>query len=105
MEGLISLRDLLVDVEKYSWKDSLFFSKEGEWSLDSNCAVLNMDDLEDDEEIPPFAFDNNLRYVLTIQEVQDVVKNIRLQNEDCSEEDLIKALLYYYKNDAFIVWF
>jgi hypothetical protein len=103
MEELVTTRELLNNVEKYSWEDSLFLPKDEVWSLDSKCAVLNMDDLDDVEEIPNFALENGLQYVLTIQDVQDVVKNVREKNPNCSENVLFDALLYYHKNDAFIV--
>jgi hypothetical protein len=103
MEKLFGLRELLVDVQDFSWKDSLFLPTTGTLSLDSNCAVLNMDDLDEDEETPKFAIDNNLKYALTIQDVKDVVKNIREQSPECTDDDLLKALLYYYQNDAFIL--
>lgn len=104
METLIKLREILVNVEEYCWKDSLFLPENETWLLDSNCVVLNMDELEDDEEAPRFALDNNLKYVLTIQDVQDVVENIREQSPNCTDDDLLRALLYYYQNDAFIVF-
>ncbi|TDQ37164.1 DUF7716 domain-containing protein [Aureibacillus halotolerans] len=102
MEKLIDLREVLVNVEKFSWEDSLFLPPTETWSLDTNCAILNTDDLDDEEE-PRFAIDNNLKDALTIQDVQGVVMNIREQHPECTDDDLLKALLHYYQHDAFIV--
>jgi hypothetical protein len=103
MEKLLKLRDILVHTNDYSWDDSLFLPEDKHWTLNSPCAVLNMDDLEDDEDVPQFAATNKLIYVLGIQDVQDIANNAREQNPNCSAKNLFNAFLYYYKHDAFIV--
>ena len=102
MEKMVELKDVLVNAQNYSWDDSLFLSEDRNWTLDSKCAVLNMDDLEDDEEVPKFATDNKLMYVLGIQDIQDIVNNAREQKAQIQDIELFEAFMYYFKNDAFI---
>lgn len=102
MEELVELRKVLVSAESYSWESSLFLPDSMNWEIDSLCAVLNMDDLADDEEVPEFAVKNRLIYVLSIQEIQDIVRNAYSQRSNCVDKNLFEAFLYYYKNDAFI---
>ena len=101
---MIKLRDVLLNVEEFEWSDALFVVKDEEWVLNSKCAVLDPDDVEDDaDEEPRFAIDNNLKYVLNMQEVRGIVMNAYEQKSNCTENDLFEALLYYYNNDAFIM--
>lgn len=101
MSKLITFYEVLVDPNKFSWADSLFLPENKNWNLGSPTAVMNLDDLED-EEIPQFALENNLIFVLNISNVQDIIENARQQRNDCSINDLLEAYLYYYRNDAFI---
>ncbi len=102
MENLMELRDILNNASSLSWKDSLFLPNDKNWSLDTTCYLFDLDDLEDDEEIPQYAIENNLMYVLSISDIQDIVDNAKQQRPQCSELELFQAFLYYYKNDAFI---
>lgn len=42
-------------------------------------------------------------YVLDIQTVKGIIKNISEQKAECTDNDLFEAFLYYYDNDAFLV--
>ena len=101
MEELIKFKDVLLNVDKLPWEDSLFLPKDKNWSLDSLGYLFNLDDLDKDEEFPKFTIDNNLIYVLSMADIQDIVDNANQQRQ-CSELDLFQAFLYYYNNDAFI---
>ncbi len=104
MEGLMVFRDVLLNVNEFSWRDTLFLPKDDIWSLSSMCAVLYTDDLEDSEEVPQFALDNNLVWALNIQDVQNIFENAKQQRFLCSDTDLLEAFLYYFDNDAFITF-
>jgi hypothetical protein len=105
MEKIIRLRDVLANIDIFEWRDALFIVRGEEWRLDSKCAVLDPDDVENEEdEEPRFAIDNNLKYALSMQEVRGILKNAYEQNSNCTVEDLLKAFLYYYDNDAFILF-
>lgn len=104
METLIKLSALLSNAMEYSWEDCLYLPNTEIWDLDSDCAILNLDDLADDEEDPEFAIKNNLKYALDIQQVQDIVANATDQNPKCSLNQLLEAFLFYYTNDAFLIF-
>jgi len=104
MESLIELRNVLLDEADLSWEDSVFLPKDKNWSLNSKCYLFNLDNLEDNEETPQFAIDNNLIYVLSVADIQDIVDNAKQQRPQCSVSDLFEAFLYYYRNDAFITF-
>ncbi|MBC2582959.1 hypothetical protein [Clostridium sp. DJ247] len=102
MESLIEFRNVLVNANELPWENSIFLPKDKNWSLNSLCYLFNLDDLDDNEEVPQFAIDNNLDYVLSMADIQDIVDNAYQQQPECSEIDLFKAFMYYYENDAFI---
>lgn len=101
IDQVIKLRDVLRAPEEFSWADSLFVAKQA-WELDSDCAVLNLDDIADDEDEPIFAMEHGLAYALSVADVQDVVRNATAQKPECSIEDRLAALIYYREHDAFI---
>lgn len=43
-----------------------------------------------------------MSYALGISALQDVVGNAKQQRPGCSLSDLMKAFLFYHRNDAFI---
>lgn len=104
MDKVVKLRDVLLNVKEFQWSDALFVARDEKWVLNSKCAVLDPDDIEDNaDEEPRFAIDNNLKYVLGMQEVEGIVINAYEQKSSCTENDLLDAFLYYYNNDAFII--
>ncbi|QFT87271.1 hypothetical protein FIU87_01215 [Bacillus sp. THAF10] len=102
MGKLIELREVLLNATDFNWEDSLFLSSSEKWSLSSQCFLFNLDDLEDDEDLPKFAIDSDFIYVLSMADVQDIVDNAQQQLLKCSELELFQAFHYYIKNDAFI---
>ncbi|SCW66692.1 hypothetical protein SAMN04487970_102646 [Paenibacillus tianmuensis] len=106
MEKLMVLRDILNNIEQFEWSDDLFLPEDETWSLDTKGAVLpdDIDDMENDsDEIPKFAKEHNLKYVLGIDSVRGIISNISDQKASCTDNDLFEAFLYYYDNDAFLV--
>ncbi|EPY12847.1 hypothetical protein [Paenibacillus alvei] len=100
----MTLRSILNNIEKFEWTDALFLPEDETWSLDTQGAVIDPDDVEDDNyEVPKFAQDNNLMYALDIQTIKGIIKNAYEQKADCTDKDLIEAFLYYYDNDAFMI--
>jgi hypothetical protein len=64
----------------------IYLSKDRNWNLDSQCAILESvevpPELEDDSDagVPAFAKENGLMQVLPFTVVQDVVTNVKMQN-------------------------
>lgn len=61
-------------------------------------------DLTDDEYE---AFEDNLIrsgycYFLNLDQIEDVISNLKMQKSDYSKQELIKALNHYFSRDAFI---
>ena len=76
MEKLLKLANVLICADDYPWDDSLFLPKDKDWELDTLCAVLNMDDLEDEEDVPQFAAKNNLiREEIDQEQVKAIAKD------------------------------
>ncbi|MFD4704138.1 hypothetical protein ACFWM3_04635 [Gottfriedia sp. NPDC058432] len=70
--------------------------------MNSSCYLIDLDELDDNEDIPKFAVQNNYCYVLNMADIQDIVDNVKQQRAECSELDLFEAFQYYFKYDAFI---
>lgn len=101
MEKRVELKCLLLDAEQFPWNEHVYMSKDESWTLDSSCYIFNLSELADDEDDPKFAIENNLRCVLSVGDIQDVVLNMKQQKENCSEQELFNAFIYYFENDAF----
>ena len=105
---VMTLKELLLEIAQQSTKAWLYLPDDKRWDLNSMCAVLESEEVppeledEPDAGIPQFAKQNKLIQVLPVTVVQDVVKNARAQKANATVEDLFKALLFYYKNDAFV---
>jgi hypothetical protein len=97
------MKDVLTNIDKYDWSYALFLPEDEEWELQTTCAVLDPDDVEEDaDEAPRYAIDNKLVYALSIHDIQGIVENAYGQKSDCNIKDLLEAFLYYFDNDAFI---
>ena len=105
MDRIITLRELLEDIDKHPWEFALFMPHGVEWNLDTSCTVLNPDDFnEPDPDRPKFATDHGLHYALGIQAIKSVVDNAKDQRPEATTPDLVDALNYYYDHDAYIDW-
>ncbi|MEH7513356.1 hypothetical protein V7146_11605 [Gottfriedia acidiceleris] len=85
MKNLVELRDLLINTSDFQWNDSLFLPNGEKWDLNSSCYLFDIDELDDNEEIPNFAVENNYCYVLNVADIQDIVVNVKQQRAECSE--------------------
>lgn len=94
---------ILKFIEEFKWSDALFLPEEEIWEKDTEGMVLNLNDVEDDEDdVPREAKEKHLMYTLDIQTIQAIVRNMKQQKNDISEDDLVAAFLYYYDNDAYM---
>lgn len=102
MEKIMRLSQVLNESENLPWDEALFLPVKDNWSPDSLAIVWSLDDLDDDQEIPEIAQLNDMKYVFGVSTVQDIVRNARMQKPESDINDLMKAFMYYYKNDAFV---
>jgi len=107
-EKIMTLQEALFDIADKSATAWIYLPANKSWNLDSNCAILESDEvppeLEDDPDagVPEFAKRNNLIQALPVTVVQDIMENTRAQKFSATLEDFFRALVYYYKHDAFI---
>jgi hypothetical protein len=104
MERLTTLREALEAADASPYDAALFLPPDEVWSLDTPCAVLEVDPHEEGEAPPPFARQHGLSRALSVAQVQDIVGNAHQQVAEPSPEQLLAAFLFYYDRDAFIVF-
>jgi hypothetical protein len=99
---LTTLGRVLNDVENLPWDHALYLPARSSWSEGSECAVLDPDDAEEDEEAPTEARERGLKYALDLATVRDIVLNLREQGVQPDMPLLVRALCHYYDHDAFL---
>jgi hypothetical protein len=97
-----TLGEVLLGADALSWRHALYLPNCEEWNESTPCEVADPDENEDAENVPLFDKEPKLEYALCISTVQDIIINARLQNPKATLGDLLEALIFYYKNDAFI---
>ncbi|MCP4593043.1 MAG: hypothetical protein GY842_20100 [bacterium] len=95
------LSQILDEVDRLSWTDALCLPRDTPWTLQTRGVVVDPDKCP---EAPGSVVvdGHELAYTITVQHVQDVKANALAQRTDLSAEQLLKALKYYCKNDAFV---
>lgn len=66
-----------------------------------------VDDMRDwsNEEIDEFEdslINNGYCYLLNMDQIEDVIDNLKQQKAQPSEQELLEAIIFYYERDAFI---
>lgn len=96
------LRETLRESDSIGWYLALYLPKDvSSWKLESLAMIEDPDDVNLDDD-PDIVKDEGYRYVMGVQTVQSIVKNLSAQNNNFSDEELFKAFIYYFKYDAFI---
>jgi hypothetical protein len=104
---LSTLREVLTHCD-IPWDAWLFLPESIPWVLDSEALIARMDEVPPEGAYSPKAgyperaLAKGLLAALDTSTVQDIVANARQQRPDADEQDLLRAFLYYYGNDAFI---
>jgi len=88
-----TLNEIIERVESLPWDHDLYVA-EGELSLDSIAAVIEDDGVSDTFE--------ELKYFLTMQDVQSIAENLQAQIKKPSSGQILEAIKHYHANDAFI---
>jgi len=103
-----NLKQVLLQIAGKSNLAWVYLPRDKNWNLDSECAVLESEEVppeledEPDAGVPEFAKANGLIQVLPVGSIQEIVENAKAQNPDASIDDLFKAFIFYFRNDAFI---
>lgn len=102
MGHLTTLREALELADASADHAALFLPKDEVWSLDTTCALLEVDPFDDSEAPQPLVQRHGLGYALSVPQVQDILSNARQQLAAPSSEQLLAAFQFYYDHDAFI---
>ena len=102
--SLLKLGDVLGNADTLPWDHAVYLPTDGQWDESSLAVVLDPDGAAEDEEEPPLAKAHGLKYALDVATLQDVIANAREQRRDIDLSGLLRALLYYCENDAFIAF-
>ena len=85
----------------------LFVPANAEIELDTPCYQQDWDhrDLspEEQNQIDDVIRSSGLRPFFEWQQINMVVENLRMQKQDYSDSDLIRAIRHYWEHDAYIV--
>jgi len=87
--------------EKAQYYQWLFFAENEEVTLDTSCLAVR-EDFDEFDEFAEQLEDSNIRSFLSTAQLEDIVENLRLQKADYTDEELLAAVNFYWKNDAFI---
>jgi hypothetical protein len=100
---ITTLRTVLQSPADLPWDHALYLPLKESWSLDTECAVLDPDDVQDDRvEAPQKALLRGLEYALDVGTVREIVNNVSMQRRGADLGLRLEALKHYYRNDAFI---
>jgi hypothetical protein len=100
MNKLLTIGELLRD-EQLPFDHGIVLPEEPKWRLDTVCAIVESDEMAEDED-HPLAIENNLTCSIGSNEVMDIIANAHEQLAHATVEQLLEALEYYCDNDAFI---
>ncbi|MCG7537561.1 hypothetical protein [Pseudoalteromonas sp. OOF1S-7] len=101
-----SFFEVLDLLDKLPWDHHLYLKSESLSGLQVSVLVLNDDDeLERDEnDEPSYASSKGYRYFLSVADLQDIKENLAIQKPSWSCSDLVIAIDYYHKNDAYFAF-
>lgn len=100
MNKNITLGDLLSNIESYSEDLDLYLPNSQNWEKNTLCKLFQ--DEEDFQRTKELNHCGHYQYILGLYDVKDVIDNAKQQKTKISLDDLIKALKFYFQNDAFI---
>ena len=100
--GVAGLDDeIFVELDSLLWNYVVYLPP-GSFTLDSQCLVLDPDDVDPDEELPKGARDAGYREGLGIDDIRSIRENARLQGKHLTNDEMLEAFAHYLQNDAFI---
>jgi hypothetical protein len=107
VEGNMTLEEMFNRAGEFSATAWLYLPRGETWTLSSRSAVLESEEVPEDEEdeadagVPEFAKLNGLKQVLPVTVVQDILSNLRSSRPMAGPSEMFTALMFYYDNDAF----
>jgi hypothetical protein len=92
----ISIEELIAEMNQF--KEGFLYTKSHK--VKKNEAILLVYD-NDNYEIPPEKIDE-FKYRMGIFQMDEIIKNLKMQISNPNTEKYINAINYYIENDAFI---
>ncbi len=98
------LCDALRSYKALKWSDAIFVDTSRPLELDTACLIHDPDDVDDEEaDLPDAATALGYDYLIDVQTFQSICINLLDQKSDADLAEMLHALQFYIKNDAFIV--
>ncbi|MBU3008787.1 DUF7716 domain-containing protein [Cobetia amphilecti] len=97
------LIDVLKGTEGLGEDDALYLPP-GLWEKETTSLAWDVNDVDDvDPDADPEAAKQlGMKYVIMIQDLDDIAKNLESQIDNPSDDDYLSAFIFYMENDAFI---
>jgi hypothetical protein len=73
----------------------IYIPKDSSCELDDDCLLMYYDDKKNKHY-------TQYKYFCGVNIIISIISNLSQQNNSYTKQDLIKAIKYYYENDAFI---
>lgn len=98
------LRDLIHSCDSLDWKSTLYLPNISKpWAEITPCVIVEEGEEDYNQEVTDCIAKNKLEYAIGIQSVQDVIANAKQQEPNLEPDQLLKSLIYYCRNDAFLL--
>jgi hypothetical protein len=98
----ISWGSLLDDLDHIGGDLPFIFFAKCPVSDNEPCLVLDDDEFELNEDVPEVAQRRGFTAGLQVDDVQQVIENLRQQDPAAERALLLRAIAYYFEQDAFI---
>jgi hypothetical protein len=100
----MTLRALFSKLDELPGDHTVYLPASGKLALDTESLVLDPDDMDPDEDIPPEAVQKGFTEGLGIADVRSIRDNAKLQGKAPTDDELLEAFAYYLAHDAFITF-
>ena len=95
------IRDVFEQINQLPWNYVVYLPA-GPPALDTECIVLDPDDIGPNHEAPVDAVDLGFEEGLGIDDIRSIKENAQFQGKKPTEIEMLQAFAYYLENDAFI---
>ena len=98
----ISWASLFDDIDRIGRELPFVFFAACPQSDSELCMVVDDGEFDLDEDVPAVAHRRGLTHGLFVDDVQQVIENLRQQDPAAERDVLLRAIAYYFDRDAFI---
>ena len=93
---------LLDDIDRIGRRMPYIFFTAPPASDEDRCMVADEDEFGADEDVPLVARNRAFDQGMQVDDVKQVIENLRQQDPTASRETLVRAIAHYFNRDAFI---